>query len=311
MESKSDDATKKNSGEEMNRIILIGNGFDLAHGLKTLYHNFIKNLCRKKLVPFSKSEALLPLESTKQSVNAFVIDNFVKVERPNNKKYTLLKNRTEKEIQQDFYIGIYPVTQKSWEDLMKYNPSYFQGDVLSGKDNNNLPVETVSWYDAILFCNKLSEKYNLDIYYNINGEDITINVDAKGFRLPNEAEWEYAARSGKHNENLDYSGSNTIDEVAWYYENSGENKLDEPEWGYLDKSKCCTHVVGTKKPNALGIYDMSGNVWEWCNDEEGSFRVLRGGSWYSYAKLCHVSLRYNFAPGFRNDFVGFRLVLPL
>ncbi|GHU75996.1 hypothetical protein FACS189415_2280 [Bacteroidia bacterium] len=209
-----------------------------------------------------------------------------------------------------FKISRYPVTQAQWKAVMGDNPSYFQSDKLpAGVNSDDLPVEQVTWRDCVKFCNKLSEKYNLDVYYNINGEKVTENADAKGFRLPTEAEWEYAARGGNKSEKNKYSGNNDIDEVAWYSENSDIR----------------THEVGTKLPNELGLYDMSGNVWEWCNDwyyskeeqktdlkgpKSGSGRVLRGGSWYADAVNCRVSTRINSALVNRLRDIGFRLVLP-
>jgi hypothetical protein len=283
-----------------------------------IYRNFDhKDLCREKLVPFSLSEALIPIESTKQpDDNTFINRYYIKVKKPTTEVYTLLENNAKREIKQDFYICKYPVTQELWEEIMGYNPSWFQGDKLPAEvDNNKLPVEQVSWYDAVLFCNKLSEKYNLEMYYNINGEDITTNAGAKGFRLPTEAEWEYAARNGKNNETLEYSGSDNIDAVAWYYENSGDKKLDESKWKYvtLEENKCRTHEVGTKNPNGLGIHDMSGNVWEWCYDlyDDTSYRVLRGGGWRDYARHCLVSKRDYGTSSLRSEGIGFRLVLPL
>ncbi|MCL2042466.1 MAG: formylglycine-generating enzyme family protein [Bacteroidales bacterium] len=182
-----------------------------------------------------------------------------------------------------FKIGKYPVTQSLWEKIMGNNPSYFKG--------NNLPVEQVCWYDAQDFLRKLNEK------------------TGKNYRLPTEAEWEYAARSDKKSKGYEYSGSNDIDEVAWYGNNS----------------KQTTHPVGQKSPNALGIYDMSGNVWEWCNDwwgeytkdpqinpkgpKSGSYRVLRGGGWSSYTHSCRVSDRRINAPNNRSYNGGFRLSL--
>jgi formylglycine-generating enzyme required for sulfatase activity len=184
-----------------------------------------------------------------------------------------------------FKIAKYPVTQKQWVALMGSNSSHFQGD-------ENLPVEMVSWLDAQEFIAKLNE------------------ATGKKYRLATEAEWEYAARGGNKSGNFKYSGSNNIDEVAWYWENS-DNK---------------THPVGTKKANELGIYDMSGNVWEWCNDwyaeytvesqtnpqgpAEGSDRVFRGGSWGSVPLICRVAYRGGNTPEFRDDGFGFRLVLP-
>lgn len=206
-----------------------------------------------------------------------------------------------------FYIGKYEVTQKQWTEVMGSNPSHFQGD--------NLPVEDISWYQAVEFCNKLSQKEGLTPAYTINGRNVTCNWNANGYRLPTEAEWEYAARGGNKAKKRffggyknNYSGSNNIDEVAWYSSNSGSK----------------TQAVGTKKANELGIYDMSGNVWEWCWDWYGSYssgaktnprgsssgsrRVLRGGSWLYYAKYCRSAYRRNSSPDDSNLNRGFRLL---
>ena len=183
----------------------------------------------------------------------------------------------------EYYIGKTEVTQALWLAVMGSNPSYFKGD--------NLPVENVSWNECQKFIKKLNEK------------------TGKTFRLPTEAEWEYAARGGDSSRGYKYSGSNNIDAVAWYEGNA--------------KSK--THPVGTNQPNELGIYDMSGNVWEWCSDWYGNYsskaqtnpkgaasgynRVNRGGSWDFYARNCRSTRRSNFSPDNRNSDVGFRLVL--
>ncbi|MCM1042148.1 MAG: formylglycine-generating enzyme family protein [Bacteroides sp.] len=185
-----------------------------------------------------------------------------------------------------YYIGKYEVTQAQWKAVMgnENNPSEFEGE--------NRPVENVSWSEAQHFCEELSA------------------LTGRTYRLPTEAEWEYAARGGKKSKGYKYSGSPDIEEVAWYIGNSGS----------------ATHVVGMKKPNELGIYDMSGNVWEWCLDRYGSYdedavenptgsasgsaRVFRGGSWYNYAKYCRVAYRRCYNPGFRGDYrLGFRVVL--
>ena len=181
----------------------------------------------------------------------------------------------------DYYIGKFEVTQELWQAVMGSNPSYFKG--------NNLPVEQVSWNDVQEFITKLNQKTGAN------------------FRLPTEAEWEYAARGGNKSNSYKYSGSNTIGNVAWYWDNSNSE----------------THQVGTKSPNELGIYDMSGNVWEWCQDwygdyssgsqtnptgpSSGSKRVARGGSWDGGAWNCRVSNRGSGTPDYRSNFLGFRL----
>ena len=212
------------------------------------------------------------------------------------------------EVTKDYCISKYPVTQKQYENITGKKPSYFKGV--------DLPVEQVSWFDAIEFCNELSARYQLGKYYNRNGDIVTFNLSANGFRLPTDTEWEYAARGGNLSENFEYSGSNQIKDVAWYYENSGIKELKEKDWDYnnLEKYKCRTHEVGQLKPNELGLYDMSGNVWEWCEDwydNEKTYRVLRGGSWNDDAEHCRVSDRNGLHPADRYSFVGFRLVCSL
>lgn len=183
-------------------------------------------------------------------------------------------------ISEGFYMGKYEVTQKQWQAVMGANPSYYKGD--------NLPVEQVSWEDAQEFINKLNEMN-----------------DGYKYRLPTEAEWEYACRAGTTG---DYAGD--LDEMAWYNDNSGKK----------------SHAVGTKQPNAWGLYDMHGNVLEWCWDywhdhyngapSDGSrwvsggdsrHRVLRGGSWFNDATYCRSTYRYLSSPGIDNFDFGFRL----
>jgi formylglycine-generating enzyme required for sulfatase activity len=216
----------------------------------------------------------------------------------------------------DFLIGKYEVTQDLWEEVTGKNPSKFKG--------GSLPVESVSWYEAIEFCNQLSVLEGLEPVYKIDKTTIdpnnkneydkskwTVEFDpnANGYRLPLETEWELAARSGnvRAADQTLYSGNNDIEEVAWYYGNS-ENETKE---------------VGSKSPNGLGIYDMSGNVWEWCwswkagyasesitrytGPESGSSRVYRGGSWFSEAKYCRVSPRGSDNPEYKDTGIGLRL----
>jgi hypothetical protein len=166
-----------------------------------------------------------------------------------------------------FYIGKYEVTQAQWQKVMGKNPSNFKG--------NNLPVENVSWKDIQEFLQKLNA------------------MTGGNFRLPSEAEWMDAANGGLNKDNYEYAGSNTIDDVAWFKDNSGKT----------------THPVGTKQPNSIGIYDMSGNVWEWCQDYyiNHSNRVNRGGSWGNGAGYCRVANRNGRSPGSRDSYSGFRL----
>lgn len=193
-----------------------------------------------------------------------------------------------------FCIGETEVTQELWEAVMDSNPSEF-------KDSKH-PVDNVSWNDCQSFLAKLNE------------------LTGKTFRLPTEAEWEYAARGGSKSKGYIYSGSNTIDDVAWYYHNSYDKGESSPDYG--------THNVAIKAPNELGIYDMSGNVYEWCLDWEsssyyssspennptgpntGSFRVCRGGSWYGGdATACRVAYRCSSEPNHADSDIGFRLAL--
>ena len=208
----------------------------------------------------------------------------------------------------DIEVCKYPTTQKMWMEVMENNPSRFKSD--------NKPVESITWWQALEYCNKLSEKYGLEPVYDLSkseqgilmikelgGEivypDVANFKNTEGFRLPTEVEWEWFARGGQiaieqGTFDYTYSGNNNINEVAWFKENSGSQ----------------THDVGLKKPNQLGLYDCTGNVWEWCYDTTESievgknyiykafdssniYRRLKGSSWYDNAELCAVLYRFN------------------
>ncbi|MCL2718031.1 MAG: formylglycine-generating enzyme family protein [Lachnospiraceae bacterium] len=226
---------------------------------------------------------------------------------------------------EDFYIGTHLVTQREWAEVMGSNPSEFIGD-------DNRPVEMINWYDAIEFLNRKSELENLEPFYAIDKENadpnnfgqeddirwtVTINPGANGYRLPTEIEWEYAASGGQLSENYLFSGSDDPDEVAWHFRNSGDAYLTE-FWYYsiILANNCRTRPVGQKLPNELGLYDMSGNVREWCWDWHGEGvspaggegRVIRGGGWLGQEDVCAVNYR-NFLEGhYRFNDMGLRLV---
>ncbi|HQO08551.1 MAG TPA: SUMF1/EgtB/PvdO family nonheme iron enzyme [Clostridiales bacterium] len=186
----------------------------------------------------------------------------------------------------EFYIGKTEVTQAQWKAVMGNDPSEFKGE--------DLPVETISWSDAVKYCNKLSEMEGLQKCYSGSGASIKCDFKANGYRLPTGAEWEYAAKGGSRSMGYKFSGSDSIEEVGWFNLNSGI------------KSK----PVATKKPNEIGIYDMSGNVWEWCWDWdiEGATRVIRGGSWLVDAIQSRFTSRDSSTMRYKSSHIGFRVV---
>ena len=229
----------------------------------------------------------------------------------------------------DMYVCDHEVTRGEFKELMGTDPSEASaydkdGNELTGDAVLNNPVNCVSWYDAIAYCNKLSLKENLTPCYSVRGvtdwgnlayssiptsskstwDALTYDKEADGYRLPTEAEWEWLARGG---ENYTYAGSNNLDDVAWYTSNANDTG---------------TREVKTKKANGYGLYDMSGNVREWCYDWFGTvesstadtgvssnfYRVQRGGSWFISGDLCQVSSRYASYPDNRVSYYGFRVV---
>jgi formylglycine-generating enzyme required for sulfatase activity len=206
-------------------------------------------------------------------------------------------------ISRPFYLGIYPVTQREYMQVIKKNPSHFPG-------NERLPVESVSWFDAVEFCNALSRKEGLPPFYSIKDQTVEVpDWHGPGYRLPTEAEWEYACRAGSTTRFSFGDDESALGQYAWYSANSGNQ----------------THPVGEKKPNAFGLHDMHGNVWEWCWDgydadyykqspavdprgpEAAARRVIRGGGWDYDPRYARSAFRYGSAPGNRHHDLGFRL----
>jgi formylglycine-generating enzyme required for sulfatase activity len=208
------------------------------------------------------------------------------------------KDETQHEvtISKDYYLGVTEVTQGQYEKVMGTNPSWFQKSRVQGSDNSRYPVDNVSWEDAIEFCKKLSD---------FEEEKKAGRV----YRLPTEAEWEYACRAGSKTAFSFGESSNSLGDYAWFDGNSNGQ----------------THPVGEKKANAWGLYDMNGNVEEWCSDwfgeypkgavsdpvgpREGSFRVIRGGGWDLEAPFCRSAYRRRLDPSLRRYYIGFRVAL--
>jgi formylglycine-generating enzyme required for sulfatase activity len=214
------------------------------------------------------------------------------------------KPRHPVRISRPFYLGVYPVTQREYLRISRKNPSHFSG-------NDQLPVENVSWFDAVTFCNSLSQQEGLKPFYIIHGQSVTVpDWNRPGYRLPTEAEWEYACRAHSNTRFPFGDNKSELEQYAWHAANSSGQ----------------THAVGEKRPNAFGIHDMLGNVWEWCWDgyvstyygqsppadprgpDGGARWVIRGGGWHYDARYARSATRGRGGPGARNDHVGFRAV---
>ncbi len=218
-------------------------------------------------------------------------------------------------IPRPFYLGTYEVTQSQYRSLTGYSPSWFEGE--------SLPVESVSWYDAVRYCNALSVREGFEEYYTISGKVVTVNTRSNGYRLPTEAEWEYACRSGTQTDL--YSGNLLNPRGDCLPDQPEELNLDRVAWYCLNSDRR-SHPVGSKEPNAFGLYDMHGNVCEWVGDyfedgyyarsprvnpqgpASGEFRIVRGGCHSFGIGLQRAARRFvDIFPEVSSNYFGFRV----
>ena len=281
---------------------------DLLESAKNI--DSLTNILADKIEILKKSYDKFKIKSASQKNKKYRKTKFKDMIIINGGKYKPSFSDEEKEVY-NLEVCKYLVTQDMWIEIMGNNPSYFK----VGKR----PVESVSWWDALEYCNKLSEKYKLKPVYDLSRKEKNIlkinqlDEDSKypstadfrkteGFRLPTELEWEWFSKGGEvaiqdGTFNFKYSGSKNIDEVAWYRDNSGNQ----------------THNVGMKKTNQLGLYDCSGNVWEWCYDgvvydESKLNRRIRGGAWNYSSDFCDILCRNYVQATFNINYIGFRVV---
>lgn len=235
----------------------------------------------------------------------------VKMQANSGIKSDKKENKAEYEVTvSSFEISQYEITVANWREYTSANQIEMPARPVWGWHDDN-PITNITWKQAIQYCNWLSKENNLQPAYTKTGDKYTCNFKANGYRLPTDAEWVYAAKGGNKSKNYKYSGGNDLESVAWYAKNS----------------KKAPHPFGTKLPNELGIFDMSGNVWEWCwnyyssvhykidstvdpiGPERGDKRCVRGGSWDSN-KLEYLEPAYqlNWNPNATNEFFGLRIV---
>lgn len=241
----------------------------------------VKNTESSVMPPIKKPKSRIPLNSNNGVEKKKEISSFDMIDVPGNKNI------------KPFKMAKYVVVQKLYNEVMGKNPSHF----VKNGDEDKMPVESVSFEDVILFCNELSKQKDLQVVYSLSDNGWVMNSEANGYRLPTEEEWHLAANEGKSKGDYPYSGSENIQKVAWW---QGDNPKS-------------THSVGDdrKLPNKLGLYDMSGNVWEWCWDYDGNERICCGGAYNSSEEEITLTSIKNIKkvnPYAKDHTIGFRLV---